>query len=77
MLLKVAENVGSRPLRVGLMLRAVDDVDGQGIYIRKLCEALFEADQEDEFVAFYSHPEQAGPLFRPPERPRAGRPGAR
>jgi glycosyltransferase involved in cell wall biosynthesis len=24
------------------MLRAIDDVDGQGIYIRKLCDALFE-----------------------------------
>ena len=60
MLLKVAENPGPRRLRVGLMLRAVDDVDGQGIYIRKLCEALFDADQHDEFIAFYSHPEQAG-----------------
>ena len=26
------------------MLRAIDDVDGQGIYIRKLCDALFELD---------------------------------
>ena len=52
MLLKVAESTGSRRLRVGLMLRAVDDIDGQGIYIRKLCEALFEADQEDEYLAF-------------------------
>ena len=60
MLLKVADHPESRRLRVGLMLRAVDDVDGQGIYIRKLCEALFDADRDDEFVAFYSHPDQAG-----------------
>ena len=52
MLLKFPESTGSRRLRVGLMLRAVDDIDGQGIYIRKLCEALFEADQEDEYLAF-------------------------
>jgi glycosyltransferase involved in cell wall biosynthesis len=42
------------------MLRAVDDVDGQGIYIRKLCDALFEADSHNEYVAFYSRADQAG-----------------
>lgn len=47
-------------LRIGLMLRAIDDVDGQGIYIRKLCDALFEADPHNEYVAFYSAPDQAG-----------------
>ena len=49
-----------RPLRIGLMLRAIDDVDGQGIYIRKLCDALFEVDPHNEYVAFYSRPDQAG-----------------
>lgn len=48
------------PLRIGLMLRAVDDVDGQGIYIRKLCEALFDLDTRNEYVAFYNRPEQLG-----------------
>jgi glycosyltransferase involved in cell wall biosynthesis len=47
-------------LRIGLMLRAVDDVDGQGIYIRKLCDALFEVDRHNEYVAFYSQSRQAG-----------------
>jgi glycosyltransferase involved in cell wall biosynthesis len=42
------------------MLRAIDDVDGQGIYIRKLCEALFKLDSQNEYVAFYSHERQAG-----------------
>lgn len=42
------------------MLRAIDDVDGQGIYIRKLCDALFEADPQSEYVAFYSRAGQAG-----------------
>ena len=48
------------PLRIGLMLRAIDDVDGQGIYIRKLCNALFEVDTRNEYVAFYCRPEQSG-----------------
>lgn len=48
------------PLRIGLMLRAVDDVDGQGIYIRELCDALFDADQRNEYVAFYWKKEQLG-----------------
>jgi glycosyltransferase involved in cell wall biosynthesis len=42
------------------MLRAVDDVDGQGIYIRKLCDALFELDRHNEYVAFYNRHEQRG-----------------
>ena len=36
------------PLRIGLMLRAVDDVDGQGIYIRELCDALFDLDKHNQ-----------------------------
>ena len=42
------------------MLRAIDDVDGQGIYIRKLCDALFDLDTRNEYVAFYSDDRQAG-----------------
>jgi glycosyltransferase involved in cell wall biosynthesis len=42
------------------MLRAIDDVDGQGIYIRKLCDALFELDTSNEYVAFYNRPQQRG-----------------
>ncbi len=47
-------------LRIGLMLRAIDDVDGQGIYIRKLCDALFAVDTRNEYVAFYNREGQAG-----------------
>jgi glycosyltransferase involved in cell wall biosynthesis len=52
--------LAAEPLRIGLMLRAIDDVDGQGIYIRKLCDALFEADAHNQYVAFYRHERQAG-----------------
>src|SRR5215211_2816930 len=48
------------PLRVGLMLRAVDDVDGQGIYIRELCDALFDLDTRNHYVALYWREDQAG-----------------
>ena len=42
------------------MLRAIDDVDGQGIYIRKLCDALFDLDSRNEYVAFYGDDRQTG-----------------
>jgi len=47
-------------LRIGFMLRAVDDIDGQGIYIRKLCEALLELDSHNQYVAYYWRPDQVG-----------------
>src|SRR5512147_218836 len=49
-----------QPLRIGLMLRAVDDVDGQGIYIRELCDALFDLDRRNEYVALYWNEAQRG-----------------
>jgi hypothetical protein len=55
-----AVDMPARPLRIGLMLRAVDDVDGQGIYIRKLCEALFQLDSQNQYVAYYWRPDQVG-----------------
>ena len=47
-------------LRIGLMLRSVDDIDGQGIYIRKLGGALLDLDPHNHYVAYYSHPGQTG-----------------
>jgi glycosyltransferase involved in cell wall biosynthesis len=52
--------LAAEPLRIGLMLRAIDDIDGQGIYIRKLCDALFEADAHNQYVALYRHERQTG-----------------
>jgi glycosyltransferase involved in cell wall biosynthesis len=50
----------SPPIRIGLMLRAVDDVDGQGIYIRELCDALFDVDTRNHYVALYWNESQRG-----------------
>jgi glycosyltransferase involved in cell wall biosynthesis len=52
--------VRSDPLRIGLMLRAVDEYDGAGVYIRQLCEALFEMDQYNQYLLFYQREEQLG-----------------
>jgi glycosyltransferase involved in cell wall biosynthesis len=49
-----------RALRIGLMLRAVDEYDGAGVYIRELCDALFELDRFNHYVAFYMRDEQLG-----------------
>ncbi|MGH9896914.1 MAG: glycosyltransferase, partial [bacterium] len=50
----------SDPLRIGLMLRAVDEYDGAGVYIRQLCDALFEADRFNQYVLFYMSRKQLG-----------------
>jgi glycosyltransferase involved in cell wall biosynthesis len=50
----------ARPLRIGLMLRAVDEYDGAGIYIRQLCNALFRIDSFNQYVAFYMNDQQLG-----------------
>jgi glycosyltransferase involved in cell wall biosynthesis len=51
---------GPRPLRIGVMLRAVGEYDGAGVYIRKLMDALLELDQRNEYVLFYSDRDQLG-----------------
>ena len=50
----------AQPLQIGLMLRAIDDVDGQGIYIRELCDALFDIDTHNQYLALYWREDQRG-----------------
>jgi glycosyltransferase involved in cell wall biosynthesis len=42
------------------MLRAIDEYDGAGVYIRKLLDALLELDRTNQYVLLYVRPEQAG-----------------
>jgi glycosyltransferase involved in cell wall biosynthesis len=42
------------------MLRGVDEYDGAGVYIRQLCDALFEVDRVNEYVLFYMRDQQRG-----------------
>jgi glycosyltransferase involved in cell wall biosynthesis len=49
-----------RPLRIGLMLRGVDEYDGAGVYIRQLCDALFQVDRFNHYIVFYMSGQQLG-----------------
>ncbi len=60
----IMTTVQSDPLRIGLMLRAVDEYDGAGVYIRQLCDALFEMDRLNQYVLFYMHEKQLGRYAR-------------
>ncbi|MFL5495807.1 MAG: glycosyltransferase family 4 protein [Gemmatimonadales bacterium] len=48
------------PLRIGLMLRGIDEYDGAGVYIRKLLDALLGLDTTNEYVLFFSSARQGG-----------------
>jgi glycosyltransferase involved in cell wall biosynthesis len=51
---------GGTPLRIGLMLRGIDEYDGAGVYIRKLLDALLQLDTTNQYVLFYAHARQRG-----------------
>jgi glycosyltransferase involved in cell wall biosynthesis len=51
---------GRAPLRIGLMLRGIDEYDGAGVYIRKLLDALLRQDRANRYVLFYAHDRQRG-----------------
>ncbi len=51
---------GHRPLRIGIMLRAVDEYDGAGVYIRGLLDPLFALDTINQYVLLYASEEQLG-----------------
>jgi glycosyltransferase involved in cell wall biosynthesis len=59
-------NMKGAPLRIGIMLRAIDEHDGAGVYIRALMDALLELDRENEYVLFYSRHDQAGRYVQRP-----------
>ena len=47
--------VGHKPIRIGLMMRGIDEYDGAGVYIRKLVDALLELDRVNHYVLFYAN----------------------
>jgi glycosyltransferase involved in cell wall biosynthesis len=67
--LSPAELPGGRPLRIGIMLRAVGEYDGAGVYIRQLLDALLDLDRTNRYLLLYSSPAQRGGY--------AGRPNVR
>lgn len=64
---RVSADVGSadpprsgRRLRIGLMLRALEERGGIGVYTRNLTEELLALGSEHEYVLFYSTPKHLG-----------------
>jgi glycosyltransferase involved in cell wall biosynthesis len=55
-----AATATSRPLRIGLMLRGIDEYDGAGVYIRQLLDAVLRLDRTNEYVLFYAETRQQG-----------------
>lgn len=49
-----------RRLRIGLMLRALEERGGIGVYTRNLTEEILALGTEHEYVLFYSTPKQLG-----------------
>jgi len=47
-------------MRIGIMLRNVAERQGTGIYTRNLVRELLRQDQENEYVLFYSNPDDLG-----------------
>ncbi|HYC33905.1 MAG TPA: hypothetical protein VEB59_16560, partial [Gemmatimonadales bacterium] len=53
-------NPHRNPLRIGVMLRAVGEYDGAGVYIRALLDALLAIDDTNQYVFFYDSPADRG-----------------
>lgn len=47
-------------MRIGIMLRAIDEKGGIGVYTRNVVAELLNLDDRNDYVLFYRHPEQAG-----------------
>lgn len=57
------------PLRIGIMLRSLDEKGGIGVYTRYLTETLLRIDERNHYVLFYRNP---GNMGRYAAFPRAG-----
>src|SRR5690242_2407890 len=47
-------------LRIGIMLRGIDEYDGAGVYIRQLIDAVLRLDGTNQYVLFYADEAQRG-----------------
>jgi glycosyltransferase involved in cell wall biosynthesis len=52
--------VGHKPIRIGLMMRGIDEYDGAGVYIRKLVDALLQLDRVNHYVLLFANGAQTG-----------------
>ena len=47
-------------MRIGVMLRSIDEKGGVGVYARNIVQELLELDQKNEYVLFYANPANLG-----------------
>lgn len=47
-------------MRIGIMLRAIEEKGGIGVYTRNVTAELLRLDDRNDYVLFYRHPGQAG-----------------
>jgi glycosyltransferase involved in cell wall biosynthesis len=47
-------------VKIGLMLRGIDEYDGAGVYIRQLLDAVLQLDRTNQYVLFYADARQRG-----------------
>jgi glycosyltransferase involved in cell wall biosynthesis len=47
-------------MRIGIMLRSIDEKGGVGVYTRNIVKELLQLDQKNEYVLLYSNPSKLG-----------------
>ena len=47
-------------MRIGIMLRSIDEKGGVGVYTRNIVKELLQLDQKNEYVLFYANPSNIG-----------------
>ena len=47
-------------MRIGIMLRSIDEKGGVGVYTRNIVKELLELDHKNEYVLFYANPANIG-----------------
>ena len=47
-------------MRIGIMLRSIDEKGGVGVYTRNIVKELLEIDRKNEYVLFYANPTNLG-----------------
>ncbi|HZJ25098.1 MAG TPA: hypothetical protein VFD54_17400, partial [Anaerolineales bacterium] len=47
-------------MRIGIMLRSIDEKGGVGVYTRNIVKELLQLDKKNEYVLFYANPSNMG-----------------
>ena len=58
--MQMSDDQQTRPMRIGMMMRGFDEVDGAAVYMRTLFKSLLEIDQRNSYVLFFRNEAQLG-----------------